>query len=98
MLTGIKIVKSFISEKIEYGRFKKQNDMFFGLVMKQDKLRFLTTPINEMIGVILGAVLLWIGGSAVLSSSAASQPLEAEKFVRFIIFLFADPHLLECGK
>ena len=89
MLTGIKIVKSFISEKIEYGRFKKQNDMFFGLVMKQDKLRFLTTPINEMIGVILGAVLLWIGGSAVLSSSAASQPLEAEKFVRFIIFLFA---------
>ena len=89
MLTGIKIVKSFISEKIEYGRFKKQNDMFFGLVMKQDKLRFLTTPINEMIGVILGAVLLWIGGSAVLSSSATSQPLEAEKFVRFIIFLFA---------
>ena len=29
----------------------------FGLVMKQEKLRFLTTPINEMIGVILGAVL-----------------------------------------
>ena len=28
-------------------------------------------------------------GSAVLSSSANSQPLEAEKFVRFIIFLFA---------
>jgi len=89
MLTGIKIVKSFISEKIENSRFNKQNDMFFNLVMKQDKLRFLTTPINEMIGVILGAVLLWIGGSAVLSSSAIAQPLEAEKFVRFIIFLFA---------
>ena len=89
MLTGIKIVKSFISEKIENSRFKKQNDMFFDLVMKQDKLRFLTTPINEMIGVILGALLLWIGGSAVLSSSASTQPLEAEKFVRFIIFLFA---------
>ena len=89
MLTGIKIVKSFISEKIENSRFKKQNDMFFDLVIKQDKLRFLTTPINEMIGVILGALLLWIGGSAVLSSSASTQPLEAEKFVRFIIFLFA---------
>ena len=89
MLTGIKIVKSFISEKIENSRFNKQNDLFFNLVMKQEKLRFLTTPINEMIGVILGATLLWMGGSAVLSSSASIQPLEAEKFVRFIIFLFA---------
>ncbi len=89
MLAGIKIVKSFISEKIENSRFNKQNDLFFNLVMKQEKLRFLTTPINEMIGVILGAVLLWVGGSAVLSSSTSTQPLEAEKFVRFIIFLFA---------
>tara|TARA_B100000401_G_C52787352_1_gene711541 strand:+ start:155 stop:1795 length:1641 start_codon:yes stop_codon:yes gene_type:complete len=89
MLSGIKIVKSFIAEKKESLKFKKSNNRFFKLIMQQEKLRFLNAPINEMIGVILGAVLLWIGGLAVLSSDLGTQSLEAEKFVRFIIFLFA---------
>jgi len=89
MLSGIKIVKSFIAEKKESLKFKKSNNRFFKLIMQQEKLRFLNAPINEMIGVILGAVLLWIGGLAVLQSDLGNQSLEAEKFVRFIIFLFA---------
>ena len=88
MLHGIKIVKSFIAEKKERRKFKKSNKKFFSLIMRQEKLRFLNAPINEMIGVILGAVLLWIGGLAVIDAGAMRQ-LEAEKFVRFIIFLFA---------
>ena len=87
MLSGIKIVKSFIAEKKESLKFKKSNNRFFKLIMQQEKLRFLNAPINEMIGGALGAILLWIGGSAVLFPEY--QPLEAEKFVRFIIFLFA---------
>ncbi len=55
--------------------------------MRQEKIRFFTTPINEMIGVMLGVTILWIGGSAVLQSP--NQPLEADKFVKFIIYLFA---------
>ena len=90
MLGGIKIVKSFIAEKKELLKFKKSNNRFFKLIMKQERLRFLNAPINEMIGVILGAALLWIGGLAVLeANSGPEQSLESEKFVRFIIFLFA---------
>lgn len=90
MLGGIKIVKSFIAEKKELLKFKKSNNRFFKLIMKQERLRFLNAPINEMIGVILGAALLWIGGLAVLeATSGPEQSLESEKFVRFIIFLFA---------
>tara|TARA_B110000116_G_scaffold216589_1_gene193566 strand:+ start:263 stop:2077 length:1815 start_codon:yes stop_codon:yes gene_type:complete len=89
MLSGIRIVKSFISEKKESLKFKKSNNRFFKLIMQQERLRFLNAPINEMIGVILGATLLWIGGLAVLQTEPGSQSLEAEKFVRFIIFLFA---------
>ena len=87
MLSGIRIVKSFISEKKELLKFKKENNKFFKLIMRQEKIRFFTTPINEMIGVILGITILWIGGSAVLQSS--NQSLEADKFVKFIIYLFA---------
>ena len=89
MLNGIKIVKSFIAEKKERRKFGKSNKKFFSLIMSQEKLRFLNAPINEMIGVILGAVLLWIGGLSVIESDPMRQSLEAEKFVRFIIFLFA---------
>ncbi len=87
MLSGIRIVKSFISEKKEFLKFELENTKFFKLIMRQEKIRFFTTPINEMIGVSLGVTILWIGGSAVLQSP--NQPLEADKFVKFIIYLFA---------
>ncbi len=89
MLSGIKIVKSYIAENKESKKFQKSNNQFFNLIMKQEKLRFLNAPINEMIGVILGSALLWIGGYAVLSTNILDQSNEAEKFVRFIVFLFA---------
>ena len=87
MLSGVRIVKSFISEKKEFLKFEIENNKFFKLIMRQEKIRFFTTPINEMIGVSLGVTILWIGGSAVLQSP--NQPLEADKFVKFIIYLFA---------
>ena len=89
MLSGIKIVKSYIAESRESKKFEKSNSHFFSLIMKQEKLRFLNAPINEMLGVILGSALLWIGGYAVLSTNILEQSNEAEKFVRFIVFLFA---------
>ena len=89
MLSGIRIVKSFIAEKIESRKFKVANNKFFKLVMNQERLVFLNTPINEMIGVALGVTLLWIGGLDVLNSSPENIQYESQKFVRFIIFLFA---------
>jgi len=89
MLSGIRIVKSFIAEKIENSKFAAAGNKFFKLVMKQEKLVFLNAPINEMIGVALGVTLLWIGGLDVLNSNPEIMQLESQKFVRFIIFLFA---------
>ena len=89
MLSGIRIVKSFIAEKIEASKFTVANNKFFKLVMNQERLVFLNTPINEMIGVGLGVTLLWIGGLDVLNSNPENIQYESEKFVRFIIFLFA---------
>ena len=54
MLSGIRIVKSFIAEKIETSKFTVANNKFFKLVMNQERLVFLNTPINVMIGVGLG--------------------------------------------
>ncbi len=84
-LTGIRIVKAYSMEKFEIKRFVKENLQYFRLVFRQSRLSNLTTPINDIIGVIIGVILLWYGGTAVLSG----QGLTAEDFMRFIILLFA---------
>ena len=89
MLTGIKIVKSFTAESKEKNKFSISNNKFFKLIMREGRIVFLNAPINEMIGVSLGVTLLYIGGLEVLASSPQKIELESEKFVRFIIFLFA---------
>ncbi|MBT3252088.1 MAG: ABC transporter ATP-binding protein [Candidatus Marinimicrobia bacterium] len=84
-ISGIRIVKAFAMEKFEIQRFTKENLKFFHLVFRQAKLTFLSTPINEMVAVIIGMVLLWIGGVAVLEGRGINH----DDFMRFILLLFA---------
>jgi ABC-type multidrug transport system fused ATPase/permease subunit len=88
-LSGIRVVKAFAMERLEILKFKKENYKFFHLTFRQAKLSIFTTPINDMIGVSIGVILLWIGGKEVLTTGN----LTPESFIRFIIFLFAmmDP-------
>ncbi len=84
-LSGIRIVKAFAMEKWEISRFMKENKKYFHLIFRQAKLRNLITPVNDMIGVLLGVILLWIGGYEVLETGT----MDPDSFIRFIIYLFA---------
>ena len=84
-LTGIRIVKAFVMEKFEIKRFIKENSNYFSLTFNQENMRNLTTPINDLIGVSLGVLLLWIGGREVIVHGT----LTPDGFIRFIIYLFA---------
>ena len=84
-LTGIRIVKAFVMEKFEIKRFIKENSKYFSLTFKQENMRNLTTPINDLIGISLGVLLLWIGGREVIVHGT----LTPDGFIRFIIYLFA---------
>ncbi len=83
-VNGIRVVKSFAMEKFEIFRFKVENKKYFHLLFKQDKIQFLTTPTNDLIGVSIGVILLWFGGQEVL----IKKTLNPEGFIRFIFFLF----------
>ena len=84
-VSGIRIVKTFSMEKLEVKRFLKENYKFFKLVYRQSKLSLLISPINDMIGVSTGVLLLWFGGVEVLQG----RGLQSEDFMRFILLLFA---------
>jgi len=84
-LSGIRIVKSFVMEQFEIQRFLQENRKYFNLSFKQENMRNLNTPINDLIGLALGVLLLWIGGREVIVHGT----LSSDGFIRFIIYLFA---------
>ena len=83
-ITGIRIVKAFANEPVEQSRFEASNHQYFKKTFRQNKMRYLTSPINETIYVTLLVFLLWYGGNMVFSH----QGITADDFIRFLLFLF----------
>lgn len=84
-IIGVKIVKAFNMTKNEINNFISNNFKFYSLQFNQQKLYGLTTPVNDIIGVVLASILLIYGGQQVL----LEKHISPDDFMRFIIFLFA---------
>lgn len=83
--TSMRIVKAFTMEKYETSRFKSETGKFYNLLMRRARLRHLSTPITETLGVIIGVTILWFGGIEVFTD----QGISAEDFIRFAMIMFA---------
>ncbi len=83
-VSAINIVKIFTNEQLEYQKFRDSNDKFFKRLFRANKLKFATSPINEILFVLILIALLWYGGNMVYSNTG----LSAEDFIRFLVFLF----------
>ena len=84
-ISNVKIVKAFTNQKNQIYKFVEQNLNLFNKEFKLESLKFLNTPILDMIGALIGAVLLWVGGKLVL----VDGHLSADGFIKFFTFLFA---------
>ena len=84
-LSTTRIVKAFSMERNEVERFGQESWKYFRLLFRSSKLRLLSSPIIETIGVSMAVVLLWIGGSEVIVGST----LSSEDFLRFMFLLFS---------
>lgn len=84
-MSGMRIVKAFSSEQYEIKRFAKRNDEWFKKTFRANKLKFATSPLNELLLVLIVVGLLWYGGNQVYANTG----IAAEDFIRFLIFLFA---------
>ena len=84
-IIGIQVIKSFLKENSQIKKFTNESLKYFQLMFKKDKLSIITSPINDMIGVSIAVVLLWIGGQEVFNN----ESMGPDEFMKFIIFLFA---------
>ena len=84
-ISSIRLVKAFSTEKNESKRFNQESWKYYNLLLRSAKLKHISSPIIEAIGVSMAVLLLWMGGSEVI----VGKELSSEDFLRFMFLLFS---------
>ncbi len=84
VLYGMRIVQAYGGENHEREEFDKVTDDHFKEALGRERLRRLVPPLEEMVGVVVIAVILIVAGGKVLNG----QWLNPDDFVRFLIMMF----------
>ena len=82
---SMRIVKAFATKGFEINRFAKETQKYYKLMIRRDRLRFVSSPVSETFGASIAALLLWVGARDVL----VIESISSEDFLRFILLLFS---------
>ena len=82
---SMRIVKAFATKAFEINRFSKETQKYYKLMLRRDRLRFVSSPVSETFGATIAALLLWVGARDVL----VIESISSEDFLRFILLLFS---------
>jgi subfamily B ATP-binding cassette protein MsbA len=85
---GIRTVKMFTMHGFEEAKFRGENHLFINRSYRSTKISSISSPLTEVLGVVVVIILLWYGGQEVLKNGVHAG-FGAEDFVRFLIFLFS---------
>jgi ATP-binding cassette, subfamily B, bacterial MsbA len=79
-LSGLRVIKAFLVEKLLSSRFHKVNNELFHIRKKMGARRDLAGPMSEVLGVIVLSIILYFGGRLVLENNG----LEAKELIAYI--------------
>jgi subfamily B ATP-binding cassette protein MsbA len=82
---GARVVKAFGTERFETGRFSDLSEKYFRAMLKLSRVRFLSHPASEMLGLSAVALVLWVGGREVLSGGG----LGPDDFALYLFSFFS---------
>ena len=82
---SMRIVKDFATKGFEINRVAKETQKYYKLMLRRDRLRFVSSPVSETFGATIAALLLWVGARDVL----VVESISSEDFLRFILLLFS---------
>lgn len=85
-LGGLRIIKAFIAEDKMRDRFKNSANSYRRSINKVQIRQASAHPVSELLGTGMIMVVLWFGGTLILSNSS---PIDAPTFIFFMIILYS---------
>ncbi len=85
-LGGLRIIKAFNAEEKVKIRFHKENQVFYDLSNKIARRQSLAHPMSEFLGTVAISIVLWFGGTLILSGSTT---LSAADFIYYMIIFYS---------
>ena len=85
-LGGMRIIKAFNAEKKISGKFNSILNSYFDLGTRVARRQALAHPMSEFLGTATIVIVLWFGGSLILSGSSA---IDAAQFIYFLVIFYS---------
>lgn len=85
-LGGLRIIKAFNAEKKVSKRFHNDTQRFFILTNRVSRRHALAHPMSEFLGTLTIAIVLWFGGTLILSGKAT---ITAPEFIYYLVIFYS---------
>jgi ATP-binding cassette subfamily B protein/subfamily B ATP-binding cassette protein MsbA len=85
-LGGLRVIKAFNAEKKIRERFVKLNETFRRTTNRIYRRQQLAHPLSELLGTITIVIILWYGGTLILSQNS---PIEASTFIYYLVIFYS---------
>lgn len=85
-LGGLRIIKAFIAEDKMKDKFRNTANTYKTAVNKVEIRQASAHPVSELLGTAMIVVVLWFGGTLILSDSS---PIDAPTFIFFMVILYS---------
>lgn len=85
-LGGLRVIKAFNAEKKMRCRYEAQNQEFFRLSNNIQRRYTLAHPMSEFLGTTAIAIVLWFGGTLILSGNSS---IDASAFIYYMVIFYS---------
>lgn len=85
-LGGLRIIKAFNAEHKVRNRFRGENERFYELSNKRNRRYELAHPMSEFLGTATIAIVLWFGGTLILSGQSS---ITAASFIYYMVIFYS---------
>ena len=85
-LSGLRVIKAFVAEKEISKKFHEGSNQFRRMSNRVARRQQLAHPMSELLGTITIAIVLWFGGSLILSSNSM---IDAATFIYFLTIFYS---------
>ena len=85
-LGGLRVIKAFIAEDKMRDKFKNTANTYKTAINKVEVRQASAHPVSELLGTVMIVVVLWFGGTLILSNSS---PIDAPTFIFFMVILYS---------